>query len=114
MLNPVKVSNTSSGKQNTLLIERSKTDCFNFSLVVYAVNTNFQPLVGEGGRGMLTGVDVLASPCAPSPVSAIRTPELPLLPQGEKGVGEMRAKGARECRTSLISPKNSLLNEAGG
>ena len=28
----------------------------------------------------LTGVDFLASPCVPSPVSAIRTPKLPLLP----------------------------------
>ena len=48
--------------------------------LVHLVNTNFQPLVGERGRGTLTGVDVLASPCAPSPVSAIRTPKLPLLP----------------------------------
>jgi len=27
----------------------------------------------------------------------------------EKGVGGMRGKGARECRTLLISPKNSTL-----
>jgi len=57
----------------------------------------------------LTGVDFLASPCVPSPVSAIRAPKLPLLPLWEKGVGGMRAKGAQECRTSLISPKNSTL-----
>jgi hypothetical protein len=36
-------------------------------------------------------------------------PKLPLLPVWEKGVGGMRGKGARECRTSLISPKNSTL-----
>ena len=46
--------------------------------------TPLSPLVGEGGRGMLTGVDFLASPCVPSPVSAIRTPRLPLLPLWEK------------------------------
>jgi hypothetical protein len=45
------------------------------------------PRVGEGGRGMLTEVDVLASPCAPSPVSAIRTLKLSLLPSWEKGAG---------------------------
>ncbi len=60
-------------------------------------------------RRYLTGVDFLASPCVLFPVSAIRTPKLPLLPLWKKGVGGMRAKGARECRTSLISPKNSPL-----
>jgi len=40
--------------------------------------------MGEGGRGRLTGVDFLASPYVPSPISAIRTPELPLLPLWEK------------------------------
>jgi hypothetical protein len=49
----------------------------------------------------------------PSPVSAIRTPNLPLLPLWEKGAGGMRGKGARECRTSLISPKNSTLESRG-
>jgi hypothetical protein len=39
---------------------------------------------------MLTGVDFLASPCVPSPISAIRTPGLPLLPVWEKGAGGMR------------------------
>ncbi len=34
-------------------------------------------------------------------------PNLPLLAVWEKGVGGMRGKGARECRTSLIAPKNS-------
>jgi hypothetical protein len=71
------------------------------------------PLVGEGGRGMLTEVDFWASPCAPSPVLAIRTPKLPLLPLWEKGAGGMRGKGARECRTLLISPKNSTLARGG-
>jgi hypothetical protein len=55
----------------------------------------------------------LASPCVPSPVSAIRTLKLPLLPLWEKGVGGMRGKGARECKTSLISPKNSTLESRG-
>jgi hypothetical protein len=74
-------------------------------------------LVGEGGRGMRgqkawecskprvapqnstlerkgagvmrerTQVDFLASSCAPSSVSGIRTPRLPLLPLWEKGAG---------------------------
>ena len=65
-----------------------------------------------GPRG-LTGVGFLASPCVPSPVSAIRTPKLPLLPVWEKGVGGMRGKGAREYRTLLISPKNSTLARKG-
>jgi hypothetical protein len=34
---------------------------------------------------MLTGGDVLASPCVPSPVSGIRTPKLPLLSLWEEG-----------------------------
>ena len=33
----------------------------------------------------------------------------PFNPVWEKGVGGMRGKGARECRTLLISPKNSTL-----
>jgi hypothetical protein len=61
----------------------------------------------------LTGADVLASPCVPSPASAIRTPKLPLLPVWEKGAGGMRGKGAQECRTSLIFPKNSTLESRG-
>ena len=36
------------------------------------------------------GVDVLASPCVPSPVSGSRTLKLPLLPVWEKGAGGMR------------------------
>ena len=55
----------------------------------------------------------LASPCVPSPISVVRTPKLPLLPLWEKGVGGMRGKGARECRTLLISPKNSTLASRG-
>ena len=51
------------------------------------------PLVGEGGWGdELTGVGFWGSPCAPSSVSGIRTPKLPLLPLWEKGVGGMRGK----------------------
>jgi hypothetical protein len=65
-----------------------------------------------GRRGLLTGGDVLARPCVPSPVSGIRTPRLPLLPLWEKGVGGMRGNGARECRTSLISPKHPTLESA--
>jgi len=45
---------------------------------------------------------------------SIRTPRLPLLPSWEKGAGGMRGNGARECRTSLISPKNSTLASRGG
>jgi hypothetical protein len=45
---------------------------------------------------------------------SIRTPKLPLLPSWEKGAGGMRGNGARECRTSLISPKNSTLASRGG
>jgi hypothetical protein len=41
--------------------------------------------VAEGGRGMFTGIDFLARPCVPSPVSSIRTPKLPLLHVWEKG-----------------------------
>ena len=44
-------------------------------------------------RGLLTGADVLASPCVPSPASAIRTPTLPLLPVWEQGARGMRGKG---------------------
>jgi hypothetical protein len=64
------------------------------------------------GADLLTGVDFLVSPCVPSPVSGIRTPKLPLLPLWEKGVGGMRGKGAQECRTSRISPKNSTLERS--
>ena len=67
----------------------------------------------RGRDARLTGLDFLASPCVPSPVSAIRTPKLPLLPLWEKGAGGMRGKGAREWRTSLISPKNSTLERLG-
>ena len=59
-------------------------------------NSPLLPRAGGRGSGDLSGVDVLASPCAPSPVSAIRTPKLPLLPQGEKGVRGMREKERRD------------------
>ncbi len=68
---------------------------------------------GDACAPQLTRVGFLASPCAPSPISAVRTPKLPLLPLWEKGVGGMRGKGARECRTLLISPKNSTLASRG-
>ena len=68
---------------------------------------------GDACATQLTRVGFLASPCAPSPISAVRTPKLPLLPLWEKGVGGMRGKGARECRTLLISPKNSTLASRG-
>jgi hypothetical protein len=43
---------------------------------------------------MLTGVDFLASPGVPSPVSGIRTPKLPLLPVWKKGQGDEGQKRA--------------------
>jgi len=46
--------------------------------------------------GMLTRVDVLASPCAPSPVSVIRMPNSPFSPRGRKGQEEMRGNSAQE------------------
>ncbi len=76
-------------------------------------NSPFSPCGRRGAGGMLTEVDFLASPCVPSLVSAIRTPQLPLLPLWEKGAGGMRDNGAREYRTSLISPKNSTLESWG-
>jgi hypothetical protein len=51
--------------------------------------------VGVNSRSGLTEIDVLASPCAPSPVAVIRTTRLPLLPVWEKEVGEMRGKRAQ-------------------
>jgi len=66
----------------------------------------FQP-PGRPPSPFLTGIDFLENPCVPPPVLGIRTPKLPLLPLWEKGVGGMRGKGARECRTSRISRKNS-------
>jgi hypothetical protein len=57
----------------------------------------------------LTGVGFLASSYVPSSVSGFRTPQLPLLPLWEKGVGGMRGNGAPESRKSLIPPKKSTL-----
>jgi len=71
------------------------------------------PRVGERGWGDFTGVDVLARPCVPSPVSAIRMPRLPLLPVWEKGAGGMRGKSVPECGKSRISPKKSTLESRG-
>jgi hypothetical protein len=60
---------------------------------------------------MLTGVDVWAGLCVPSPVSAIRTPILPLLPLWEKGAGGMRGQrssstpyGARRSSDPVTTP----------
>ncbi len=90
-------------------------------------------------RGVhLTEVGFSGSSCVTSPVSGIRTPELPLLPLWEKGAGGMRGKSARntehrsslpktlhlraggmrgksapEYRKSLISPKKSTLERRG-
>jgi hypothetical protein len=65
---------------------------------------------------MLTGVDVLASPCMPSPVSCIKTPKLSLLPLWEEGVGgDLTGVDvlASPCMPSPVSciktPKLSLL-----
>jgi hypothetical protein len=48
-------------------------------------NSPFSPLWKKGDGEMLTGAGFLGSPCVPSPVSAIRTPKLPLLPLVEEG-----------------------------
>jgi hypothetical protein len=61
---------------------------------------------------MLTGVDVWAGLCVPSPVSAIRTPILPLLPLWEKGAGGMR--GYRRIRTPKFLPLPVWEQEQGG
>ena len=79
--------------------------------LVHLVNTNFQPLVGERGRGTLTGVDVLASPCAPSPVSAIRTPKLPFslcgLKRGKRDAHRGRFFGKPLRAISRFSHQNA-------
>ena len=89
-------------------------------------------------RGSLTEVGFSRKLLWTSPVSGIRTPELPLLPLWEKGAGGMRGKSARntehrsslpktlhlraggmrgksapECRKPLISPKKSTLERRG-
>jgi len=46
------------------------------------------PVWEKGAGGRLTGVDVLARPCAPSPVSAIERPDSPFSPCGRRGQGE--------------------------
>jgi hypothetical protein len=55
------------------------------------------------GMEASSGAGFLGSPCVPSSVSGIRTPKLPLLPHGEKGVGGMRGKV--EYRPKLWSLK---------
>jgi len=62
-------------------------------IALCALDTRTSPRIRPTGTPH--GVDSLARPCVPSPVSSIRTPKLPLLPQGEKGVGRMRGMGAR-------------------
>jgi hypothetical protein len=70
------------------------------------------PRVKERGRGEAHRVDVLASPCVPSPVSGSRTPKLPLLPVWEKGVGGMRGQTAG-CAPEARAPRASPLPAAG-
>jgi hypothetical protein len=55
----------------------------------HAGGTSAHPAQTSGARA-LAGAGWLASPGVPSPVSGIRTPNLPLLPVWEKGVGGMR------------------------
>jgi hypothetical protein len=68
---------------------------------------------------MLTGVDFLASPCMPSPVSGIRTPKLPLLPSWEKGQLTGVDFLASPCAPSPVSgirtpnPPSPLVGEEG-
>jgi hypothetical protein len=54
--------------------------------------------------------------CAPEAraLRASERPDFPFSPRGRRGAGGMRGNGARECRTSLISPKNSTLASRGG
>jgi hypothetical protein len=53
----------------------------------------------------LIGVDFLESPCVPSPVSGIRTPNLPLLPVWEKGGGGMRGKRRGNAANRASRPR---------
>jgi hypothetical protein len=102
---------------------RTSTQVFAGSAGVAPARARRRPLGARASRPLahatqrrrrmhLTEVDFLASPGVPSLVSAIRTPKLPLLPLWEKGAGGMRGNGAREYRTSRISPKNSTLERA--
>ena len=66
-------------------------------------NSPLLPRAGGRGSGDLSGVDVLASPCAPSPVSAIRTLKLPPSPtRGEGGRGD-EGKRASGCGRMLLT-----------
>jgi len=60
-----------------------------FFLSFWASGRPNSPFSPRRRRELLTGVDVLASPCMPSFVSGIRTPRILLLPLREKGVGGM-------------------------
>ncbi len=61
---------------------------------------------------VLTRAGFWGSPGVPSSVSAIRTPQLPLLPLWEKGAGDEGQK-AWECSKLRIAPKNSTLERKG-
>ena len=66
-------------------------------------------------QGILERVGFWEAPACHLPFQASGRPT-PLLPLWEKRAGGMRGNGARECSTSLISPKNSTLErkEDGG
>jgi hypothetical protein len=57
----------------------------------HAGRTPALPAQTSGARA-LAGSGLLASPGVPSFLSGIRTPKLPLLPQGEQGAGGMRGQ----------------------
>jgi hypothetical protein len=72
---------------------------------------------------MLTGVGFLASPCAPSPVSAIRTPKLPFslcgLKRGKRDAHRGRFFGkplraiSRFSHQNAQTPPSPLVGEGG-
>jgi hypothetical protein len=53
----------------------------------------------------LTGGGFWGSPCVPSSVSGIRTPNLPLLPVWEKGAGGMRGKRRGNAANRASRPR---------
>ena len=60
------------------------------------------PSTAPRGQDVLYRRRFLGCACVPSLVLVFRTPKIPLLPQGEKGVGGMRGKSAQECRKLCI------------
>ncbi len=73
------------------------------------------PFYPRGRRGSSQGWIFWQAPARHLPFQASGRPT-PLLPLWEKRARGMRGNGARECSTSLISPKNSTLErkEDGG